>query len=232
MKNKKTVDVSEEMLKKIIAESKEVLVQFEGTNNLDWGNAIFVSSKHDDPIEKFISEHEGFFRSMCWPWRTAFKEASYDLDDLMQEAKLIVYKVWNSYDPNRVDILPTTYFGRCILNRFRDMYRGNHACKRKANTVSYEQLTFVNDVEEENTFKETPKLPESLISSVNIHQEIENDDTVETLLKVLNSYERQIVWLTCQGMTQQEIASKFGYSQCSVHNHLYRAIKKMKESNA
>ena len=102
-------------LESIIRQSEEDLVRLEEQEPKDIGNFLFTSTKEGrDSCNDWIALHEGFFTAACRRWAKSLAPAGYDLDDLRQEARIIVFKAWRHYKTDRVDVLPTTFFWKCV----------------------------------------------------------------------------------------------------------------------
>lgn len=245
-------------LESIIRQSEEDLVRLEEQEPKDIGNFLFTSTKEGrDSCNDWIALHEGFFTAACRRWAKSLAPAGYDLDDLRQEARIIVFKAWRHYKTDRVDVLPTTFFWKCVENRLKELYRHSYADKRAGERVTFSlpqvesYISFSTEDEDEDMYSmfssfdpytddeydvTADEAARSYLKSIASMESVEEvimgrdyEEDVQEAASYLNELERECLLLHLDGYTQNEIGEKVGRSQACISYHLNEAKKQVRE---
>lgn len=170
-------------------------------------------------VGQWLEEYKGMMVACVRPWLTSLKKHGYELEDLLQEASIVVLGAWESYDSNRSGILSGTYFWKVITNAMCDLYRACNAQKRTAVQVfSLAEVNELIDFDNDEVLSATPVPPvmdDSMEGYVSLRMDLDK----------LTAIQRTIMSLREQGYTVPEVARKVGLSTATVK----RAIKKARD---
>lgn len=82
------------------------------------------SFESQEDLMSFWLQNGGIIRRYwIFPFAKKLAKVGYTIDDLLQEAFLYLLKSYQTYDPKRVDVLPSSYFGRIVKNRMLELIR-------------------------------------------------------------------------------------------------------------
>lgn len=96
-----------------------------------------LTSKDEAAVVLYLQENHDAMMRLCANWFRSFQRLDknfsgvYDVDDLMQEARLAVYRAYTSYDPKRYFTPITVFLDRCVQNQLKELFRKYTALRRQ-----------------------------------------------------------------------------------------------------
>lgn len=184
-----------------------------GVSNLtDVQLARLAASGDNDAFEEIAGRYAGLLECIA----SGFKVDGFDMNDLMQEALLVLYSVCRTYDEKNGASFKN-YLSVCAKRRFISILRRqNSQVKKTAGVVSYESLDNICE-------REDPRQnPEQRVYDRERFKEL-----LERLQNELSDMERNVLTLRVAGMSYSQIAEKLGISEKSVENALARLRRKL-----
>lgn len=183
---------------------------------------------HDDVIEELIESYSGVIRSICRKYYLAGGSE----DDLFQEGMIGLFEAYNSYDKSKGDFESESFKAfaiLCIKRQIIDALKRANAKKNAPlnNYVSFSREDFSSDdntLDEGLAYFESADAPlESVIDRETL------DEKITELLVGLSKFEKQVVELYLEGLTQKKIASILDKDVKSIYNCIERIKLKSRE---
>lgn len=197
-----------------------------------------LTKQQEEEVVLYLERHSDGIRRLCVGWYQSFAKMDrnfsgiYDVEDLMQEASMAVYKAYTAYDSARYTTPVNVFLDKCVQNALKEMNRKFRA-KRREGGLSLVHADFERDISDAEM--------ETFASAVRRHtdgsswteQQVEAKVMLESLMAWAkeNLTERQFSIIDClkQGMTQTEISRKLGCSQSYISSELAKIRVKLME---
>ncbi len=182
----------------------------------------------DDIIEELIESYSSIIRSIC---RKYYLVGGSE-EDLFQEGMIGLFEAYNSFEKSKGDYDSDSFKAFaivCIKRQIIDAIKHANAKKHLPlnNYVSFSRDDFSSDdntLDEGLAYLESPDAPlENLIDRETIEEKI------QCLIKGLSPYEKKVVELYLEGLTQKSIASILDKDVKSIYNCIERIKLKSRE---
>lgn len=179
--------------------------------------------------EEAVMEHAGLVHRFAkrYYWRIG-KAALLELDDLIQYGFIGLIKGIRNFDPE-LGFQPSTYLGAKIEGEIRRAIR-DRLCTVKAHRDASAQernkCRFVDSLNrpavdgEENT---------ELLNIIGFSPDLSGVELTTDMEQVLNRRELEVVQMRVNGLSQGDIAKRFGVTQVSVSRWLIRIKDRLQE---
>ena len=182
------------------------------------------SPEINELLGRFQGGEEGVFSELCeryapmltsrvhYYFGTAYKDADLDFEEMVQDARLALYRAAGRYAVSNGKVT-FGYYARACVNNALSSYCRDH--KKKAPIESIDEI-------DEMIFAENGGPIDTLI---------EQEKLAELYLKistVLSPLERRVFDMYIEGDTTESIAKKLGKGEKSVSNALYRMLSKLR----
>ncbi|MBQ9790451.1 MAG: sigma-70 family RNA polymerase sigma factor [Clostridia bacterium] len=183
---------------------------------------------NDDIIEELIESYSSLIRSVCRKYYLAGGTE----DDLFQEGMIGLFEAYNSFDKTKGDYFSENFKSfaiLCIKRQIIDALKRANAKKNAPlnNYVSFSREDFSNDdntLDEGLAYLESPDAPlENVIDREAL------DEKIQSMIKGLSAYEKKVIELYLEGLTQKKIASLLDKDVKSIYNCIERIKQKSRE---
>lgn len=173
---------------------------------------------------QYLQENHDALLRLCTNWFKSFQRldknfsGTYDVDDLMQEASIAVYRAYTSYDPKRYFTPITVFLDRCVQNQLKEMYRKYTALRRQGG-INVLHVEFQPGIEEshEEPVVITARRPVSDTHRSWTEQHVEAKSMMADMMawarENLTESEYTVLCGIKNGLTQVEMAEQMNHSQ-------------------
>ena len=153
-------------------------------------------------------------------------------EDLFQEGMIGLFEAYKSFDNSQFDYYSEEFHAfavLCIKRQMIDAIKRANAKKNSPlnNYISFSRDEFLNDdntLDEGLAYFESTDAPlESVIDRETL------DEQIQEMIKPLSEYERRVMELYLDGLTQKQIAVKLMKDPKSIYNCIERVKQKIRE---
>jgi len=187
-----------------------------------------LASYNDEYVEELLESYSSTIRSIC---RKYYLSGGTE-EDLFQEGMIGLFEAYKAFDKTKGDFQSDAFHAfavLCIKRQILDAIKRANAKKNMPlnNYISFSRDDFQSDdntLDEGLAYLESPDAPlESVIDKETL------DEKINDMIKGLSPYERQVIELYLEGLTQQKIASILNKDVKSVYNCIERIKLKSRE---
>ena len=180
---------------------------------------------NDEYVEELLESYSSIIRGLSRKYYLAGGTE----EDLFQEGMIGLFEAYKSFDKSKGDYFSDAFKAFAILCIKRQMIDALKQANAKKNLplnnyISFSREDFSNDdntLDEGLAYLESPDAPlESVIDKETL------DEKIHDMIKGLSSYEKQVIELYLEGLTQKKIASILNKDVKSIYNCIERIKQK------